>query len=295
MQATIFDIDRTGRDWFGFGLFTDMHTDAKDCARKKLRADIERCISENRRLLFGGDVVEFIFKSDRKRYSSANSMFQSDGSMSQAVMFNYEFYKPYADYIDIICVGNHETSALKYNNFDPTQHLVWELNKVRSDKLRPIQIGGYKGYIRLKFRCGDNGGVRDYTIMYYHGRGGDAPITKGMIDFSRLYMNYLADCYWTGHKHTSIVDKTASTVFVDKTGSVCVKPKQAICTAGYKQIIHQDDYNKPLDFDGITMPAGYRPDFGEEQMLTTQSNGYGIIDIEIKNHKIRADVHAVRT
>ena len=48
---------------------------------------------------------------------------------------------------------------------------------------------------------------RRFVIYYHHGSGGAAPVTKGMIDFSRKSWAD-ADVLWLGHKHW----RTASAV-----------------------------------------------------------------------------------
>jgi hypothetical protein len=110
--------------------------------------------------------------------------------------------KPYADVIDVVGVGNHETASEKYHNVDPTQILVHQLQQLGS----PCAYGGYEGWYRVQFR-GHDRKYWSWSRRDHHGMGGAAPVTKGMIDFARfgLWVEG-ADCLWVGHKHNRFLD-----------------------------------------------------------------------------------------
>ena len=128
----------------------------------------------------------------------------------------------------MIGVGNHETSMIKYHGFDAVHLLIERLGS-------HIVHGGYTGILKLpldimyekkpkeekttkkksksKKRKPDNkepeyqrtGGLV-YRIWYHHGKGGNAPVTEGLIDFARA-SSYVhgADILWMGHKHRRYV------------------------------------------------------------------------------------------
>lgn len=72
-----------------------------------------------------------------------------------------------------------------------------------------IKHGSYIGYLQYVLR--HNGKFRKtFNILYYHGGGGSSPVTKGMIDISRIKVNWIFDVHIFGHKHQlfAVADQT---------------------------------------------------------------------------------------
>jgi hypothetical protein len=117
------------------------------------------------------------------------------------VKYAGELFEPYRPYVRILGTGNHEMKWAKWNGFDPTAALIELLNC--DDDWPPIKHGGVSGWYRTRFRWGtsDRAPSVAHTLWYHHGSGGDAPVTKGAIEFSRMESRWQADCYTMGHKH----------------------------------------------------------------------------------------------
>ena len=107
--------------------------------------------------------------------------------------------KPYINNIRLIAPGNHELSVLKNANTYLTDRLISALNQQGAQILH----GGYGGWLRLMFRVNDlpEGST---LIKYFHGSGGEAPVTRGAIQTNRQAV-FLpdADIVVNGHSHNA--------------------------------------------------------------------------------------------
>jgi len=162
--------------------------------------------------------------------------------------------------------------VIKFNNTDILQLIVHELNYIRNKTLKPIQRGGYVGFINLVFsRSGD--AVRRYVIYRDHGKGGFSPVTKGIIALQRLYATYDSDCYWIGHSHTSVIDpKSQWTMGVTSTGKMYQKPKLGIITPGYNRNFEERTFNED---------EYYRLNFAEERFSAPTGIGFGELTLDL--------------
>lgn len=100
--------------------------------------------------------------------------------------------KPYAKHIVMVADGNHELSVLKNANTDLVGRFVCGL----SCENHTVYRGGYGGIILLN--------QRSYTIpvKYFHGSGGEAPVSRGAIQTNRQAV-FLPDfqIVLNGHSH----------------------------------------------------------------------------------------------
>lgn len=108
-----------------------------------------------------------------------------------------DFYGPYAHNFAVMAPGNHETNISKRHETNLTERLVTMLNDRHGSK---IHVGGFSGWI--KFQLLLHGQALSVNMWYHHGYGGDAPVTKGVIQTNRQSV-YLPDAHIvaTGHTH----------------------------------------------------------------------------------------------
>jgi hypothetical protein len=259
---------------FYFALFSDLHADSSTFQRAAFKRDADKYAALGARFLFNGDLFDAILPSDRKRYTRGNDAFTEDAQINQRIKFVYDLLLPYVDLIDFIGIGNHEASIVKYSGADLVAFLVRDLNLARDKKLPPIQRGGYQGFLRLIFSDSPklNEHIRIYDIYREHGKGGAAPVTKGTINIQRLHTTYLADLYWLGHSHTDITDKTAWTVYPDRSGKIVRKRKRSVITAGYQGSFEQRN---------LTEGEYYRNGFPEEKFLIPSGEGSALLHIRV--------------
>lgn len=197
----------------GFTMMSDLHIGAVNVDYALIKKELEEARKARDRININGDIFDFILPGDRKRYTAdvlhPRLMNAGKDIIGAAIKWGVELLGPYADLIDMIGCGNHETSIDKYHSFDPISDLIEKLQPLRTNKEHIIHHGGYSGFIdyRLRRKTGDsqNGkhgsGACRLVIFYHHGWGGSAPVTKGMIDFNRKDTYVDSDVIWMGHKH----------------------------------------------------------------------------------------------
>lgn len=210
--------------------FSDLHADSPNCDRKRLIKDLDTCKAENRKLIFVGDLFDAIIHSDRKRFVPSTNEDNSDNQLNKKLDILFDILKPYADNIMLITRGNHEESIIKYNGIDLLEILVKQLNMVKTNG--QIVLGDYQNFVRLSFR--KNNKIRTkYDIFLHHGAGGNAPITKGMLDFNRIIHGVDADLVLIGHKHNAISLGSDPLMTVNSNNEVVMKNRQAYMTPSY--------------------------------------------------------------
>lgn len=198
---------------FGIQLMSDLHIGAANVNYGLIRHELAQAKSRGDRILLNGDIFDMILTRDTKRYTPVALHPKLQGRnniINRAIQWAEHLLAPYADSIDMIGVGNHETTVEKHHNVDPTQALVEKLQAHVTKSDHVIHYGGYSGYVDYRFRynytdkkarkgcCG-----KRYLIHYHHGSGGSSPITKGIGDlFRKQWVN--ADVHWIGHKHNRL-------------------------------------------------------------------------------------------
>jgi hypothetical protein len=121
--------------------------------------------------------------------------------VNEAVAMAEEIFAPYADLIDGIGVGNHETAAEKNHHFDAVNLLLKDLQNYRSPGLPPIQQLGYTSYIEYAIHT-QKGQPKDrYVIWYTHGAGKDSTAAGSLSRLFKSAQAFAADLYWSGHSH----------------------------------------------------------------------------------------------
>jgi hypothetical protein len=141
------------------------------------------------------------------------------------------WFGPHADLFALIGEGNHETSIHKRHETNLTARLVERLNAQTGSK---IAHGGFSGWVRFQFTI--QGTVRTARNLYYHhGYGGDAPVTKGVIQTNRMAV-YLpdADFVVTGHTHNEWIFPIARQR-INKQGTLYLDEQLHIKLPSYKE------------------------------------------------------------
>lgn len=213
------------------GLFSDIHFDSPDCDKESLKLHMDYCLQDKRYILINGDLFDAILLKDMKR-AVPHNIEHRDNQLNVKLEETAHFLTPYKDQILFMGRGNHEETVIKYNGLDLMQMITTMLNAGSKHK---IQYGNYANFLR--FSWVDNRGTPHlkYDIFAHHGAGGSAPVTKGMIDFSRLANGVNADLIWVGHKHQSIIDYSSPVMYIDQYGNVILKNRQLIQTPSYQK------------------------------------------------------------
>lgn len=238
-------------------LFSDIHFDSPDCDKETLKKHLDFCLKDGRYILINGDFFDMIILGDRKR-ATAHHITNTDNQLNVKLNEAYEFLKPYQKNILFIGRGNHEESIMKYNGLDVLEMITTMLNMGQEHK---ILYGNYTNFLRFTFKSqGKNGSQASYDIYAHHGAGGNAPVTKGIIDYARLGKSVMADLIWTGHRHNAIIDASDPIMFPDAKGNIVLKNRQCIQTPSYQK---SRGINNNISFEEkfYTNPA--LPGFGE--------------------------------
>lgn len=240
------------------GLFSDIHFDSPDCDKETLKLHLDYCLQDKRYIMINGDLFDAILLKDQKR-AVPHLVERADNQLNVKLEETAHFLTPYKDQILLISRGNHEESIIKYSGIDLLQMLTTMLN---AGNKHQIQYGNYANFIRISWTKGTRA-VAKYNIFAHHGAGGSAPVTKGMIDFSRLSKGVNADLIWCGHKHNSIVDYSDPIMYIDNNGKVVLKNRQLIQTPSYQK-------GRTLD---------YNVNFAERFYSHTALSGFGELNL----------------
>lgn len=185
-----------------FLLTSDVHIDSKKCELKLFKKHLEQLKERNAYLIDNGDLYDCMGGKYDKRSNKADILSKLQVSNYFDALNDHakEILDPVSDRIIMLSDGNHELSVTSRHEIDLIGRLQDSLNK---NKKTNILRQGYTGWIKFVFNRPDG---RDYGSMYMyrtHGNGGNAPVTKGVIQSARRQDIIDADIYVSGHIHTN--------------------------------------------------------------------------------------------
>lgn len=264
MQALTVKQEYTNQSEFYYFLCSDLHFGNKGQNKELLKKDFDEAKKLNAKIFINGDWGDFIMSGDRKRYHPSADAYGTDNNINMTINEAFDFFSEYVNNIVMIGTGNHEVSVSKFHQFDPTQQLIYSLNKAHKTS---IVHGQYSGYIVLNYVRKSGSDVKRYKIYYNHGQGGSAEISKGTIDINRHMTTKTADLIWLGHKHSKVLLPSEYILDVNNAGEIIQKERAGLITGAYMHIYHQYD----------AMKKGYNISYGEEHMRGLQSTGGAIL------------------
>jgi hypothetical protein len=236
---------------------SDLHIGSVNFDAKRWRQDMDAAVKVGARVLVNGDVFDAIDFRD-KRYDPSVLVPELKGEkdlQGAVVRLAFEYFKPYADVIDVMGIGNHEEKWINWNSNDPVARLNERLNadlQSRGSEHR-IRHGGISGFIRTTFRftkLGSKGGKLpsvNHDLLYFHGSGGDSPVTRGTIDFYRKEHQFSFDAVTMGHKHNrGFVDSVE--IGLSARCHLLPKDRKSIQTGSYYQNYKRTGQKNPLDY-----------------------------------------------
>lgn len=264
-------------DSFGYLLASDLHIGSPAHDSSLLKREFDRAKELGFKILINGDWGEFIMNGDRKRYTPSHDVYGADNYINRIIEECIETLKPYADIIEFIGCGNHEVSVQKFHNFDPTQNLIFALNRECGTN---IKHGQYCGFTRFKYSHASGGRVRSKIMYYNHGQGGTAEISKGAIDINRHMTTKDADIIWIGHKHTKLLLPCETQYKLNKENNLTFRKRAGFISGAY--VKQGSVYDAKSN--------GYKINYGEERMRGVQSTGGIFIEHEITNDEIKQKI-----
>ena len=216
-------------------LMSDLHLGSPSVDLKRLKRDLDAAAARGAKILINGDVFDAIDNKD-KRSTPSVLVPELQGKVdliNAVVSYAADILTPYARHIEIIGIGNHEFKWIKWNSVDPVTLLIEKLNArlAESGSSHRISHGGNNGYWRSSFVC-EGGGVCRHDLYYFHGSGGDSPVSKGTIDAYRKSVQFEYDCVTFGHKHNKLFVDDA-VMYLSPNGHVRTRERKAIQTGSY--------------------------------------------------------------
>lgn len=192
--------DVSWEQWF---LFTaDRHFDHPRSNRALQKRHLEQARERGAGVFDFGDMhCAMQGKFDKRSSKSALRPQNADNAYFDSLVNGaVEFFTPYSDNIVALGSGNHETAVLNHHETDLTQRTVDLLNANTGSSIRRT---GYSGWVRFMFTMHQTK-RQAITLWHHHGYGGDAPVTKGVIQTNRQAV-YLpdADIVMSGHTHNN--------------------------------------------------------------------------------------------
>jgi len=181
---------------------SDVHFDSIYCNRSMFFKDMDYAKSINAGVYIFGDFYDALNGrfDPRRDMEKVRPEYRKDNYYDLLVNDAAKQLDKYKDIIKMIAPGNHELSVLKFSNTYLTDRLVAALNKNGGNVIH----GHYGGWIRFAMRGGKDKGAMVTNAKYFHGSGGEAPVTRGAIQTSRQAV-FLPDAniVYNGHNHSS--------------------------------------------------------------------------------------------
>jgi len=184
-----------------FLLQSDEHFDHPGCNRSLLKHHLDQAKASNAGILKFGDSYDAMQGKFDPRGTKQDLLPQySEGNYFDAIVDDYvDFHSAYAENIVGMGVGNHESSVKKRQETDLIGRTCQALRQHGGN----AQAMGYAGWIIFQLKWGKRN-YKTFRLFFHHGSGGEAPVTKGILQASKQAM-YLpdADFVLSGHNHES--------------------------------------------------------------------------------------------
>jgi len=217
-----------------FLLISDLHWDNPHCDRGLLKNHLDEAVKRNAGIIMNGDVLCLMGGRYDKRAdkSGVRPEHQVNNYLQAVTEDAAHWFKPYAKNILLIGYGNHETSIIKHNEFDPLLAVTSILNYEAGTT---VQLGGYGGTLDIRAMHDHIRGV-NFVCHYYHGAGGGGPVTKGVIQDQRLLASTEGyDLTWMGHVHELYYHQNIIHRYDRQSKTLLQKPVHQLRTATYKE------------------------------------------------------------
>jgi len=217
-------------------MLSDLHWDNPKCDRVTLKKHLDFAKEKGYRIHINGDFFCLMQgKYDpRKAKGSIRPEHNVNNYFDAVVETAVDWFKPYAELIDVIGYGNHETNIIRRLETDPLQRFVDLLNYTAKPET-PVYTGGYGGWYVISIDA------KAYVIRYFHGSGGGGVVTKGHINLTRAFNMYGGfDCFTMGHVHEN-TERYDSISCLDRKYNPHLKEVLMLITGAYKEE-YQDGY-----------------------------------------------------
>jgi hypothetical protein len=193
------------------------HIDSLECNRGKLADCLRRAMSEGARIIFNGDNLDLMQSRNDPRRSRGALRPEYVGSyVNDIVEDATAFLSPYARNIDIMALGNHETSFMRNCDCDVNKLICDNLTSISGHK---VHTGSIMGYLRISFIRGGRP-VVSKIIHFRHDGGALGKRSKGILSYDILAGEYPnVDIFVTAHGHQMVHHETQAE-YLNKYGKI---------------------------------------------------------------------------
>jgi hypothetical protein len=235
-------------------LQSDQHIDSIFCNRELLIAHLDEAKRRDAWIISVGD----LFDAMQGRFDPRRSMdelrpeYRRENYYDFVVQDVTRILYEYRDCFAVIADGNHELSVLKNANTNLADRLVSNLRQAGAS----VVHGGYGGWVVLQLKTGPDGPYHTIKIRYFHGSGGEAPVTRGAIQTARQAV-YLpdADVVVNGHSHNAYTIPISRERITDR-GYHYQDIAWYLRTPGYKQSYGDGTGGWEVTRGGVPKPIG---------------------------------------
>lgn len=236
-----------------FWVTSDIHYDSIYCNRDQFIKDLQEAQKRDALICLVGDLFDAMNGrfDPRRDMSKVRKEYQRPDYYDALVNDMYKALKPFAKNIVLISDGNHETSVLKNANTHLTDRLTSMLNGAGGK----IAHGGYGGYVRIVSK-GSGRHSDSVNIKYFHGAGGEAPVTRGAIQTNRQAV-FLPDAevVLNGHSHNQYVIPITRERVSDS-GNLFFDNQFHVRTPGYCMSYGDGSNGWEVERGGVPKPTG---------------------------------------
>lgn len=184
---------------------SDIHWDSPECYIRLLHQHLREAKEANALWIDNGDFFDVIGSANDPRGGKSAVIEEVNGGNYLDLLIDKaeEEFGEYADLLVYAGTGNHESKILSRKETDMTRRFVERMNARRSPELPKVYRAGYTGWIRFSFES-EGGGKRSSLFMKLeHGQGGNAPVTRGVIQTNRRQVRTQGATFFvSGHIHS---------------------------------------------------------------------------------------------
>lgn len=209
-------------------LMSDVHFGSSTCDVGAWQADLRKAKAQGSLIYILGDIFDAVVPTDSKRFrSGANDTEYRVDSMLDAVIDDCADILHSVRRQVVLCLrGNHEDNIIQRCHTDMVRRLCERI----SDEEHTVHYGGI-GCSHV-LRIVDGGGKYCLCRMaLHHGAGGSAPVSKGVMQFSRVKLDGY-DIVAHGHTHNLTVTPDVRQS-IAAGGTVTHRKRYDISTGGY--------------------------------------------------------------
>jgi predicted phosphodiesterase len=210
---------------------SDIHIDSKQCDRELLKKHLDNCDF----VRIYGDLFDLMQGRHDKRRSPTDlkNKYLVSAYIDEVVKDAVEFFKPYANKLLFVSLGNHETSVIHHVGTNPISAFCMLMRMHGS----MVVEGVYQGFIVDKFYYDkiQTKQLKSIIYAYHHGHGGAPQKTEGTLEIEGDKAKFPnADIVLKGHNHFKWHNPGQARYWINKLGHIEKRVQHHLRLGTYK-------------------------------------------------------------